>query len=100
MTSNVLKLLSEIVTRDFPDCSKEAVILKKIIASGMNSINTYETVIFSQSILPVIRNNTCECWSCNVDVSDRVVDVLYEFLETGLCPVCNEDEVIRDAAAL
>lgn len=100
MTDNVIGLLNQLLVNNFPSDTEGALIIKKIIASGIDNLDTNEVTAFSQLVLPVIRNHSCECWSCHVNVADEIIDDFYEFLKSGLCPVCNEIDLIRDGAAL
>jgi len=99
MTEEVRKLLQAIIN-DCSEQSEERAILQKILAIGIENLDADEITVFAELILPLIKKNKCECWSCHTDVSGNSPDDIYEFLKIGLCPVCNENDWIRDAASL
>jgi len=88
MTEEVRKLLQAIIN-DCSEQSEERAILQKILAIGIENLDADEITVFAELILPLIKKNKCECWSCHTDVSGNSPDDIYEFLKIGLCPVCN-----------
>lgn len=96
MTESVKNLLQSLIEGS-PEHSEERAILQKILAIGIENLDADEITIFAELILPLIKKNKCECWSCHTDVSGNSPDEIYEFLKIGLCPVCCENDWIREA---
>lgn len=100
MTDDVKNLLEGLMAKDFLGYAEETAVLQRILANGVASLSEDEIAVFAEAILPAIKKHNCDCWSCHTDVSGNSADDIYEFLATGLCPVCNETDFIRDAASL